>query len=88
MKIYKDLEVITGREIDNEKKPYFVTFKEHPVKNATIVYYLHECQLQEVIKEMSDDKDQRMNSVLVQWLSTVLPTILNVDIINLNYFKK
>jgi hypothetical protein len=33
---------------DKEKKPFFITQKEHPVLSKKITFYLHECRMNEL----------------------------------------
>lgn len=64
-------------EETGEKLPYFLTLKEHPVLPGRVVFYLHECQLPEVI-----------SSGLVQWMSIVLPTVFKIEIVTLQFMKR
>ena len=41
-KLLKQVEDIFDQAIEEDKKPYFVTMKEHPVLQM-VVFYLHEC---------------------------------------------
>lgn len=62
-----------------EKLPYFLTLKEHPVLPGRVVFYLHECQLPEVIAS---------GNALVQWMSIVLPTVFKIEIVTLQFMKR
>jgi len=44
-----------------------------------VVFYLHECQLPEVIAS---------GNALVQWMSIVLPTVFKIEIVTLQFMKR
>ena len=47
--------------------------KEHPIHKGLIVFYLHECKMDEAVA--CDDNSNQ----LVKWLSVVMPRVFGIE---------
>ena len=61
-------------ELLTDKRSLIITQKEHPVLPGRVVWYIHECRMPEVFKEM-----QTTENIVMQWISMVMPSVLGIE---------
>lgn len=67
-----------------EKRSIFMTLKEHPVLAGRVVYYLHGCNMTQVVEGGTEDD---VANRIVKWCSTVMPTVFGVELVDLELMK-